>query len=106
MLDERQIELRERIESAVENIADRRVVYVSEWLGWLPYGCYHWVEVNGQEIADLPSDWQRSDLQALEQFGFLRRLEEWQDPADEYHLTITYEVAAACDISAPPDQEA
>jgi len=90
-----QTDLLRCLRSAVEAKASHRVVYCSEWLGYLPYGIYHWVEVEGQDISKtFPSDWRRIDLEALEKVGLLARIDEWQNPNDEYDTKVTYEVSS------------
>jgi hypothetical protein len=82
------------LRAAVEGKPDRRVLYCSEWLGYLPYGVYHWIEVDGQDISStLPADWRRADLEALRTAGHLAIVEEMHNPADEYEVKIIYEVA-------------
>ncbi|HEV3440227.1 MAG TPA: hypothetical protein VG122_22930 [Gemmata sp.] len=88
-----QADLLRHLRSAVEAKPNRRVVYCSECLGWLPYVFYHWVEVDGQDISKtFPLDWHRADLEALERVGLLAKIDEWQNPQDEYDTKITYEV--------------
>jgi hypothetical protein len=83
-----------KLQEATKSLSQREVAYCSEWLGYLPFGAYHWIEVGGEDISkDFPAGWQRADLQCLEQAGFLRKLSEWQDPNDEYHSKATYAVA-------------
>lgn len=82
------------LQEAAKLLSQREVMYCSEWLGYLPFGTYHWDEVGGDDISrDFPAGWQRADLQDLEQAGFLRKLGEWRDPNDEYHHKATYAVA-------------
>lgn len=63
-----------------------RIRYRTEYLGWLPYGQYHEVEVEraGEERPvplKLPSGWEMSDLLAIEQAGHLRRVSETHEAA-------------------------
>jgi hypothetical protein len=95
-LTDLQTALLSRLRSAVEANPNRRVVYCTEWLGELPFGLYHWVEVDGEVISTrFPSGWQQSDLDALDRARLLTRVAEWQNPADEFDTTITYEVTSA-----------
>jgi hypothetical protein len=60
---------------------DARIIYRSEYLGWLPYGQYQGVEVAhpGAERPvplGLPSGWEMADILAIEQAGRLRRVSE------------------------------
>jgi hypothetical protein len=91
-----QTDLLDHLRSAVEAIHNRRVVYCTEWLGELPFGLYQWVEVDSQVISTrFPSGWQRLDLDALHKAGLLTKVDEWQNPGDEFDTTITYEVTSA-----------
>jgi len=79
---------------AVEAKPHRRIVYCSEWLGYLPYGVYCWVEADSQEISKtFPADWQQADLEALAKAGLLAKIDAWQNPEDEYDTKVTYEVS-------------
>jgi hypothetical protein len=93
-LSDSQQDILAKLQEATKSLNQREVAYCSEWLGYLPFGAYHWVEVCGDDISrGFPAGWQRADLQGLEQAGFLRKLSEWQDPNDEYHYKATYAVA-------------
>ena len=51
------------------------IVYCSEWLGYLPYGAYQWIEAAGRDVsAGMPAGWTLDDLLVLEREGFLERL--------------------------------
>jgi hypothetical protein len=99
-----QTDLLDRIRLAVETTHNHRVVYCTEWLGELPFGLVHWVEVDGEEISTtFPSDWQRSDLDVLDKAGLLTKVGEWQNPGDEFDTAITYEVTSAQSGAASGD---
>jgi len=69
------------------------VTYVSEWLGYLPYGVYRWLEVDGRDVTDgMPDGWRLEDLARLEREGFLERTGEERDPKDEHSLRIRFRV--------------
>jgi hypothetical protein len=73
------------------NIASKRhlgneVIYKSEWLGYLPFGQYHWVEVNGEEIQPSNPDSLQADLSLLAQLGALRFIKEVQLNAEDNHI--------------------
>ena len=73
-----------------------RIHYRTEWLGYLPFGQYHWVDVEcdgeWREITRmLPEGWTMDDLQALAAEGRLRQVSEDIDPADDVH-DIVYEL--------------
>lgn len=73
-----------------------RILYRTEWLGWLPCGRYQGIEVEpaGAERAvplTLPGGWEPSDVLAIEQAGRLRRVgetHEYESNVDE----IIYEL--------------
>jgi len=86
--------LLDRLRSAVKGNSSRRVVYCTEYLGYLPFGFYHWVEADGQDVSlSFPDEWRRTDLEALEKAGLLVKMEEWENPHDQLETKITYEVA-------------
>jgi hypothetical protein len=89
-----QLVLLEALQRTTESRSTRTVRYVSEWLGYLPFGVYHWLERGGEDIsASLPSGWSLEDLQALAGAGKLELLEDWRDPEDEFGRKVTYRVA-------------
>lgn len=91
-----QTDLLRCLQSAVEAKPNRRIIYCSEWLGYLPFGLYHWIIVDGRDISlMLPTDWSRSDLGTLEKVGFLVKIDEWKNPNDNCETKVTYEVAQA-----------
>jgi hypothetical protein len=88
-----QLELYNQLLEASKTSQSDQIVYVSEYLGYLPFGVYHWVECAGEKISnDFPTDWQQTDLIALENAGLLVRLETWQNPEDEFHSKTTFRV--------------
>ncbi len=89
-----QTELLECLRAAVLTTPGRQVVYCSEWLGYLPFGAYHWVEVDGKDTSphSLPLDWRFADFEALAGAGLLTTVNEWQNPEDECEKRITFEV--------------
>src|SRR5437588_9609023 len=91
-----QTDLLQCLQSAIEAKPSHRVVYCSEWLGYLPFGVYHWVDADGQDISlSFPWGWSRSDLESLERAGFITKIDEWKSPDDEYDFKVTFEVALA-----------
>lgn len=70
--------------------AGARIRYRTEWLGYLPYGQYHWVDVDGAGELRLPDGWAMDDLLALERAGHLRRVSETREPASDM-VEIVYE---------------
>lgn len=84
--------VKEKIETAVKAAGCTEVVYRSEWLGYLPFGMYHWIECGGSDIQDLPFEFGRDDLTALEQSGFLEKTKEHTNPKDEFDRSTWYRV--------------
>lgn len=79
------------LRDALANAQLARAVYCSEWLGYLPFGAYGWIEVDGADVsARFPSGWGQGDLEALVQAGLLRRESEWHNPGDEFESRIVY----------------
>jgi len=98
MLTATQIAIRDRIAEA----GAAQIVYCSEWLGYLQFGVYHWVECGGTSISgDFSLDWTAADLEALERDGFLRRVSAWTDPDDEFNTKVTYAVGAPTSGARP-----
>ncbi|HEU0301575.1 MAG TPA: hypothetical protein VFR37_19095 [Longimicrobium sp.] len=61
-----------------------RIRYRTEYLGWLPFGQYQWVEVEhagaGRPVPlDLPGGWELDDVLAIERAGRLRRVGETRE---------------------------
>jgi hypothetical protein len=62
----------------------------SEFLGYLPFGVYQWLECAGKDISNgFVSDWP-AQIMALETTGHLVLIEAWQNPEDEFESKITY----------------
>lgn len=55
----------------------RELTVVSEWLGYLPFGVYIWVEIAGASVpdAELPTPWDSKDIQQLLDAGALELVE-------------------------------
>ncbi|MCG6574730.1 hypothetical protein EGM97_08425 [Pseudomonas sp. AF32] len=99
-MNERQSLIKTRIEAAMIASHCDRIDYQSEWLGYMPFGVYHWVECQGENISsDFPFDWSLEDLAGLEQIGFLETLETYENPEDHYDRHIQYRVCGAVMIS-------
>jgi len=66
--------LLEAIKLASKSHGTDDLIYKSEWLGYLPYGQYHWLEVAGKEVNIGISDTLKGDLDTLESLNVLERL--------------------------------
>ena len=90
-LTELQARLLDELQKTLGAKPNQHAVYCTEWLGFLPYGAYHWLEVSGHDISrSFPAGWQLADIEALEIHGHLEKTAEWQNPQDEYERKITY----------------
>ncbi|QXI31056.1 hypothetical protein [Pseudomonas vanderleydeniana] len=95
-MSDRQGIIKGRIEALVAASAVDEITYQSEWLGYLPFGVYHWIEHQGKEVSsDFPAGWTLEDLAGLERSGFLELIESQQDPTDEFDRRIRYRVCVA-----------
>ena len=93
-----QIDLLQRLRLTVDAKPSRRVVYCTEWLGYLPFGLYHWIEAEGQDVSqtfpwEWYFDWCQTDLEALASVGLLVIIDEWKNPNDDCETRTTYEVS-------------
>jgi hypothetical protein len=73
---EQQERVKNAIESAVKAAGCAEIVHRREWLGYLPFGAYHWIECAGHDVEDLPFDFASDDLATLEHTGFLEKTGE------------------------------
>jgi len=49
--------------------------YVTEWLGYLPYGQYQWIEINSKGFS-MQTGWDKKDLNKLTDLGLLKKISE------------------------------
>lgn len=90
-----QQELAQRLRQAAGDTGGRRVVYRTEYLGYLPYGQYHWVTVGGVDVSlACPDGWGWRDLEALADAGELVRVSQWVNPQNDSEQESQYDVAA------------
>lgn len=81
-----QEELLFSLKMAVKRNHTSEVVYKSEYLGYLPYGQYHWVEVDGEEIKPMNPDTLNDDLAILVEFGTLQVSKEVKINDEDHHI--------------------
>jgi hypothetical protein len=99
-----QQELARQLQRAATDAGVRRVVYRTEYLGYLPYGQYHWVTIAGEDVSlAFPEGWEWSDLEALADAKVLARFSRWVNPRDDCESESQYDVAAP---PAEPDAAA
>ena len=90
-----QWELAQRLRRAAADASDKRVVYRTEYLGYLPFGQYHWVTVAGKDVSLVwPDGWGWRDLEALADAGVLLRVSRWVNPQDDSEQESQYDVVA------------
>lgn len=84
------------LRSAAADEPMRRVVYCTEYLGYLPFGLYHWFEVRGNRVSNesLPFDFSHTDLDALVAAGRLRKLGEFRNADDPDESRTVFEVTS------------
>jgi hypothetical protein len=88
-----QAEITRRLRAAVKLTGSRRVIYRTEYLGYLPFGQYHSVTVGGQDVSlQLPEGWEWSDLDALVRAGELLLVSTWVNPQDSLEIEAQYDV--------------
>lgn len=77
------------IEDASIGRDEGRISYRSEWLGYMPYGRYHWIEVDGRDVSSqvLDMDCLLVDLQRLVTSRKLQLVngdfDEWRNDTSE-----------------------
>lgn len=93
MLSLHQSDLKQALLAACRRLGSDQVVYRSEWLGTLPYGQYHCVEVAGEQVSHaFPSGWQYEDLAALVRRGVLEIVAEFRPQADSDDVEVRLRV--------------
>ncbi len=84
------------LDTITNNLTQKGVsefVYCSEYLGYLPYGQYHWITCDGDDITkELPFEFSKDDLKKLEKLGEIRITEKWINPKDDTESKTTYEL--------------
>jgi len=90
-MDERLEIIKSKIREAVTASESDEIIYRSEWLGYMPFPVYRWVEHRGEDFSsDFPADWSLEDLASLERAGFLEMLEAYENPEDTFDRDIRY----------------
>jgi hypothetical protein len=52
---EQQAIIKGKIEAAVKSANCKEIVHRVEWLGYLPFGTYHWIECAGSDVQHMVS---------------------------------------------------
>ena len=57
--------------------SDGQFEWVTEWLGYLPYGQYQWLEIDNKDISrEFEFSWDYKDLVELNNLGLLLKISE------------------------------
>lgn len=81
------------IRSEALNSKTSEVVYATEWLGYLPFGQYHWVTVDGVDVSDkLPDNFDIADLAELVDNNSLELIADSRVADDETDYSVTYRI--------------
>ena len=86
------------LQDAMKHAPNDTFVYHTEWLGYLPFGMYHWIVFDGRDVSmpsDWALDWDRQDLDALERDGMIVKIDEWTNPDDHCESRVTYELRSS-----------
>jgi hypothetical protein len=96
-LTEQQKEIYQVLLAASKRLgSDGSFTYLTEWLGWLPYGQYNGVYVQGERVSDLfPDNWGLPDLDALVVVGLAERLGERTYGKGETDKEVSYRLRRA-----------
>ena len=88
-----QKQILEAVTKSLTHEGINRFEYRSEYLGYLPFGQYHWIVCGGKDISnELLSEFASSDLKKLEELGEIKMIEKWVNPDDETESKTTYEL--------------
>ena len=88
-----QQELARSLWRAAASAGCRRVVYHTEYLGYLPFGQYHWVTVSGRDVSlTCPEGYGWRDFESLADAGVLTRASQWVNPLDDSERVSQYDV--------------
>lgn len=85
-LIKQQTELLFNLKTAVNKYNKNEIIYKSEYLGYLPYGYYHWIEVKGNEVKTSNPDAIQHDLEALKKSNYISRTKEIKHDEDNIHI--------------------
>ncbi len=81
-----QEELLFALKIATKRNGTNEVIYKSECLGYLPYGQYHWIEVDGEEIKTNNLDSLLEDLSFFCKLQLLTKVREVQGNDEDIHI--------------------
>ncbi|BCD97431.1 hypothetical protein [Marinagarivorans cellulosilyticus] len=90
-LSDQQEELLQTIKVATETHKTDQLIYKSEWLGYLPFGQYHWLEVGGKEVKVENANSLKSDLSVLDTFSLIKMLSVKTKVFEKEDVHIYYE---------------
>jgi hypothetical protein len=91
-LTKHQVEILEVINVATNEHQVSLFTYKSEWLGYLPFGQYHWIEVCGSDIKVNSDIDLLSELKVLEKLNLISTLSVKESGYEKEDLHINYEL--------------
>lgn len=92
-LSKHQLKLLDVIKQLIERSLEDEIIYKSEWLGYLPYGVYEWIEVNGKDITtSINAETLRQDLQVLEDEKLIAQLKKDTSTLEDDDVHIYYKI--------------
>lgn len=94
-LSDAQRDLLSCLHDAFVDSDEQQFEYHREWLGYLPYGLYHWItsESGGSShviASDGTLQWNERDLLELENAGFIETTCRCENPDDFCDVTIAF----------------
>ena len=89
-LTKHQVEILELINVATNEHQVNDFTYKSEWLGYLPFGQYHWIEVSGNDIKVNSDIDLYSELMVLEKLNFISTLSVKKGVYEKEDIHINY----------------
>ncbi len=89
-LTEHQKELFDQIKFASVKHDVNKFIYKSEWLGYLPFGQYHWIEVNNIDIKVSGEIELNKELKVLEKLNYIKTLSVKYEAHEKEDVHIEY----------------
>ncbi|SFD75505.1 hypothetical protein [Pseudoalteromonas denitrificans] len=87
-----QINLLSVLKIATKQAQTDEFMYKSEWLGYLPFGQYQWLEVVGKELKNINLLSIEADLASLEKASQIYKVKEMMSSFEEEDILIIYKL--------------
>jgi hypothetical protein len=100
-----QLAILEALQNAAQKAGLSSFALVSEYLGYLPFGVYMWVEIGNDSNVDreFPSGWNREDIEALVHHGHALHVRRQVFDAQGFDSREDYELLSLA--RGPSDDE-